>query len=227
MDGGGDSFARLHEFAACVAGAPDDTPLDEAALLIASVLRRDVDVDEALTTLDLIAAECPSPTFEGVRRHLFDTLGFGRVAPRGDPSDSFLDVVLARRCGLPILQATVIMEVSRRIGVTVHGVNLPLHFMVRDGGDVFADPASGEILDADGVRARFETLAQGQLAWSERHLRPVPARHIVIRMLTNLQAAYQQRRDPVRLALVARLRSTIPELAQEASAAARLGAVFN
>jgi regulator of sirC expression with transglutaminase-like and TPR domain len=55
----------------------------------------------------------------------------------------------------------------------------------------------------------------------------VPNRHIIIRMLTNLQASYQRRGDRVRLALVARMRASIPELAQEEAAAARLGAVFN
>jgi hypothetical protein len=46
-------------------------------------------------------------------------------------------------------------------------------------------------------------------------------------MLANLFASYRRRRDPVRLALVARMRASIPELAAEAAAAARLGAVFN
>lgn len=230
MDPGDDAFTRVRHFATLVSGDPASTPLDEAALALASVLRVRVDVEEAMTGLDTIAGECPSPTFEGLRRHLYESLGFaGDGARPEDPRNSFLDLVLARRRGLPILLATVVMEVGRRTGVPVLGVNMPMHFLVRDASseDAYLDPASGAMLDPDGVRAAFEAIAQGRMPWSDRHLRTVPARHIVIRMLTNLQAAYQRRSDPVRLALVARLRATIPELAEEAAVAARLGAVFN
>ena len=55
----------------------------------------------------------------------------------------------------------------------------------------------------------------------------VVARAIVTRMLANLYASYRRRRDPVRLALVAQMRTSIPELHTERRAAARLGAIFN
>jgi regulator of sirC expression with transglutaminase-like and TPR domain len=230
MEPGDDAFAPVRRFAELVDGDPAATPLDETALALAAVLRRGVDADEAITQLDAIAADCASPTFDGLRRHLYDTLGFGGDGTvADDPRNSFLDLVLARRAGLPILLATVVIEVGRRIGVSAEGVNMPLHFLVRDPArpDVYLDPVTGRALDDEGVREIFERMAAGRLAWSPRHLRTVPNRHIVIRMLTNLQASYQRRGDRVRLALVARMRASIPELAQEAAAAARLGAVFN
>jgi regulator of sirC expression with transglutaminase-like and TPR domain len=225
-----DPFAGVARFAALVTGEASATPLDEAALALAAVLRPAVDVDEAITALDTLAGDCPSPTFEGVRRHLYETIGFGGdPAGPDDPRNSFLDLVLARRRGLPILLATVMMEVGRRVGVPVEGVNMPMHFLVRDAerDGRYLDPVSGRLLDVDGVRVLFDSMAQGRLPWSERHLRTVPARHVVIRMLTNLQAGYQRRPDPVRVALVARLRAAIPELAQETPTAVRLSAVFN
>ena len=230
MEPSEDPFAGVARFAALVAGEPTATPLDEAALALATVLRPAVDVDEAITALDAMAGDCPSPTFEGVRRHLYGTIGFaGDPAGPDDPRNSFLDLVLARRVGLPILLATVMIEVGRRVGVPVLGVNMPMHFLVRDGErvDAFLDPVSGRVLDVDEVRVLFEGMARGRLPWTERHLRTVPNRHVVIRMLTNLQAGYHGRGDAVRLALVARMRATIPELAQEAPTAVRLSAVFN
>lgn len=230
MNPGDDAFAPVRHFAALVGGDPAATPLDEAALAVAAVLRGAVDADEAITQLDTIAAECPTPTFEGIRRHLYDGLGFGgdRAGP-DDPRNSYLDLVLARRIGLPIMVATVFLEVGRRVGVPARGVNMPMHFLVQDPTrpDVYVDPVTGRVHDRAGVRTRFEELAAGRLAWSDRHLRTVPNRHIVIRMLTNLNACYQRRGDHLRLALVARLRASIPELAQEAPAAARLGSLFN
>ena len=51
----------------------------------------------------------------------------------------------ARRRGLPILLATVMIEVGRRVGVAVVGVGMPMHFLVRDAADAdaFADPSPG------------------------------------------------------------------------------------
>lgn len=230
MDPGGDAWARISRFGDLVAGDPRSVPLDRAALALASVLRAGTDVEGAVAGLDELAAGCPDPTFDGLRRYLFDDVGFrGDREHYDDPRNSFLDVVLARRTGLPILLATVVMEVGRRAGVTAVGIGMPMHFLVRSADDIdcFADPFTGDALDRAGVRQLFERVAEGRLRWVEHYLEPVAPRAIVSRMLANLFASYRRRRDPVRLALVARMRASIPELAAEATAAARLGAVFN
>jgi regulator of sirC expression with transglutaminase-like and TPR domain len=48
-----------------------------------------------------------------------------------DPRNSCLNQVLDRRTGIPITLALVYMEVARRAGVLVEGVNSPGHFLVR------------------------------------------------------------------------------------------------
>ena len=220
----------MDAFAELVAGDPRSVAVDRAALAIAEVLRPATDGAGALDALDRFAAECPERTFDGLRRYLFHDLGFrGDREHYDDPRNSFLDLVLARRTGLPILLATVMMEVGRRADVPVVGIGMPMHFLVRCGRDTdrFADPFTGDALDGDGVRRMFEALAEGRLRWDDRYLEPVVARAIVTRMLANLYASYRRRRDPVRLALVARMRTSIPELHTERRAAARLGAIFN
>lgn len=229
MDPGAESFARLDRFAALVTGDAGDVPLDRSALAMAAVLRSR-QADGALAELDEIAAGCRVRTFDGLRRYLFDELGFGGDAEQyDDPRNSFLDVVLERRRGLPILLATVMIEVGRRGGIPVVGVGMPMHFLVRsaDDADVFADPFTGAALDRSGARARFEALSAGRLPWDDRHLEPTAPRLIVVRMLTNLRASYERRHDVVHLALVARMRASIPELRAEAGEAVRLSAVFN
>jgi regulator of sirC expression with transglutaminase-like and TPR domain len=184
-----------------------------------------------LGTLDELAAGCRDTTFDGLRRHLFDDLGFGGDRHEYDhPRNSFLDVVLERRRGLPILLATVMIEVGRRAGVPLVGVGMPMHFLVRAAADedAFVDPFTGEALDRQGVRRRFETMTGGRLPWDDRHLAATPARLIVVRMLTNLRASYDRRHDRLGVALVAKMRAAIPELASTAPAeAARLGGVLN
>lgn len=229
MEPASDPFAPYERFARLVSGAPDATPLDEAALAVAAILRRGVDPDESLVTLDALAAECRTPTFDGLRSHLWRDLGFGGGQGGDDPALSFLDLVLARRVGLPLLLGTVMIEVGRRVGVPVLGVNLPFHFVVCDPSreDVYVDPLTGAVCRGDELRALVARRSQGRLRCSDAHLRPVPARHIVVRLLTNLQGSYQRRSDALRLAMVARLRASIPELAPEIPQATRLGAVWN
>ena len=215
MDPGADAWGRLAGFADLVSGDPRSVEVDRAALALAAVLRPATDVAGALTALDRLAADCPDPTFDGLRRYLFHDLAFrGDREHYDDPRNSFLDLVLARRTGLPILLATVMMEVGRRAEVPVVGIGMPMHFLVRCGRDAdrFADPFTGDALDAAGVRRLFETMAEGRLRWDERYVEPVVARAIVTRMLANLYASYRRRRDPVCLALVARMRASIPEL---------------
>jgi regulator of sirC expression with transglutaminase-like and TPR domain len=230
MDPGQEQFLRLDRFAAVVSGPTPDVPLDVAALALSSVLRARP-ADGALDVLDALAAKCPERTFEGVRRHVFDDLGF--TGDRHDydaPRNSFLDVVLERRQGLPILLATVLIEVGRRAGVPIVGVGMPMHFLVRSGddADAFVDPFSGVALDRVGARRRFESMSGGRIPWDDHHLAPTPARLMVVRMLANLRASYERRHDRVGVALVARMQAAIPETGRAASAeATRLGAVFN
>jgi regulator of sirC expression with transglutaminase-like and TPR domain len=229
-DPGADVSARLARFAELVDGDAAAVPVDAAALALAAVLRPATDADGAMSGLDRLATACPDRTFEGLRRYLFDDVGFhGDREHYDDPQNSFLDLVLARRTGLPILLATVMMEVGRRAGVTVVGIGMPMHFLVRAGDDPdrFADPFGGHALGPDDARRMLETLSQGRLRWDDRYLEPVEPRAIVTRMLANLFAGYRRRGDPVRLALVAKMRAAIPELRAEATAAARLGAIFN
>jgi regulator of sirC expression with transglutaminase-like and TPR domain len=230
MDPGADAWGRLARFSELVQGDPRVVPVDSAALAMAAVLRSNTDTSAALATLDRLAVECPDTTFDGMRRYLFEDLAFrGDREHYDDPRNSFLDVVLGRRTGLPILLATVMMEVGRRADVPVVGIGMPMHFLVRSGRDAdhFADPFTGEALDTAGVRQLFETIAEGRLRWDDRYLEPVVARAIISRMLANLHASYRRRRDPLRLALVARMRTAIPELKAEARAAAQLSAILN
>jgi len=228
MEPGADPFGPLDRFRGVVAGPPDDVALDVASLAMTAVLAGPVDEAAALVQLDELSRGVTN--VDELLARLYGVHGFsGACPPVADPALSFLDRVLVTRTGLPILLGVVLMEVGRRAGLDVRPVNLPLHFMVADAArpGTFVDPCTGTVMDAAGVEAFLATWSSGRVPWSDRHLRVVPNRHVVIRMLTNLQSVYQGRRDPLRLALVGAMRAAIPELAQEQPAAVRLGAVFN
>jgi regulator of sirC expression with transglutaminase-like and TPR domain len=213
---------------------PDRTtvPLDEAALLISSAIQTGLHVDSWLAELDRLAAGCRIATAEGVADHLFGSEHFaGNRRAYYDWRNSCLDRVIATRTGIPISLSVLMIEVSRRLGIELHGVGMPAHFLVRpvDDPDVFFDPFDqGRHLDRHQVRTLFERVTAGQMAWNERYLDPTPHRDIVIRMLNNLKSVFAGRSDAVRLAIVMDLRSAVPELADtESTEIAATSAIFN
>ena len=194
----------------------DEFHLDEACLAMSSALQAPLDEIEWLASLDLLARECPTPTPEGVARHLFGELGFrGNTAAYYDWRNSCLDRVIDTRVGIPITLSVLMIEVARRIGVRLTGVGMPSHFLVRvgDSSDAFFDPfGGGSALDGAGARRLFEEVTRGQVEWHDHFLDPTPPEHIVIRMLNNLRSIFQGRHDNLRLALVMQMRGHIPQL---------------
>ena len=206
-------------------------PLDEAALLMSTALQSGVDLDRWLSALDELAERCPTATPEGVARHLFDDERFaGNRRAYYDWRNSCLDRVIASRTGIPISLSVLMIEVSRRLGIELHGVGMPAHFLVRpaDEPDVFFNPFDGgRRLDRLGARLLFEQVTEGQVTWNERYLDPTPNRDIAVRMLNNLKSVFAGR-DAIRLAIVMDLRSAVPELAElESAEIASTSAIFN
>lgn len=233
MDPGGSDLVarRLAEFAGLVAMSDDEMALDEAALAMSAVLQPRLDVIEWLSVLDEFAASCPTPTREGVLAHVFGELGFaGDRRSYGDWQNSCLDRVIDARRGIPITLSVVAIEVARRVGVSLHGIGMPAHFLVGDPSDPqwFCDPFhSGRVLSTTGAAALLAELTHGQIPWDPQHLRPVSTREVIARMLNNLKAAFAQRKDYVRLDLVMRMRIAMPEFGAEREQARRLRFVLN
>jgi regulator of sirC expression with transglutaminase-like and TPR domain len=225
--------AALARFKLAVDAHASDTvlDLDEAALSISGVLQPALDIDAWLTELDELAASCPSPTREGVVRHLFATGRFtGDRRTYNHWHNSCLDHVISTGHGIPITLAVVTIEVARRIGVHLEGVGMPAHFLVGDpaDGEWFLDPFhDGAVLDRDGCKALFTTIAGDGDRWRDSFLQPTPKRAVLVRMLNNLKAAFTRTGDRVRLAQVMRLRMAMPEITGEETEAVRALAVLN
>jgi regulator of sirC expression with transglutaminase-like and TPR domain len=205
-------------FVELVNGPTGELPLDEAALLIAQHAHPDLDPAVARAELDRLAAEVDGRTGAAVARALFQAGGFaGNTVDYGDPRNSYLDDVLARRLGIPITLSVVMIEVGRRCGVPIVGVGMPGHFLVRATEEeaVWFDPFhGGRALDENGCREVFERVIGGTMAFTSDLLRAVDTRSILSRMLANLQNTFVQR-EPASLPWVVRLRLSIPGLGLE------------
>lgn len=224
-------MSGVARFAELVARPQHAIPLDEAALVIAGHAYPTLDVAEGLHRLDELAGRCPLPTLEGLRRYLFDEVGFaGNTFDFADPRNSLLNEVLDRRLGIPISLAVVFMEVGRRLGVPLEGVGMPGHFIVRHLGEphVYVDAFAGTTLDDSGVEALYHRVHGESASFGSQVLPPAPPRAILARMLANLRQLYTLMGDPRSTGWVLLLRAAIPaantaERADVASAQAALG----
>lgn len=193
-----------------------DVPLDEAAFLVAAHAHPGLNLDDWLVRLDETAGRCVtarSPAQLG--EALFVEQGFaGNVEDYTDPRNSLLDDVIDRRLGIPITLSILMVEVGRRIGIPLHGVGMPGHFLVgaRDEPGVFVDPFSrGRVLDAAACREVFAALHGPDAPFSPSYLDPTGSRAVLLRVLNNLQRAYLER-SSVDAVWVARLRLRFAEL---------------
>jgi regulator of sirC expression with transglutaminase-like and TPR domain len=196
---------------------PDpDIPLDEAAALIAAHAHPGLDVDAVIGSLDTLAEGFGGDDADALARYLFVEQGFaGNSADYGDPRNSYLDDVLARRLGIPITLSIVMIEVGRRRALTVLGVGMPGHFLVRPAGDpnTWFDPFDhGRRLDRAGCRALFAAVRGAEEGFADDYLEPVGNRAILGRVLANLSATLV-RREPSAATWALRLRLRIPGLA--------------
>jgi regulator of sirC expression with transglutaminase-like and TPR domain len=182
-------------FADVVRSEPVDVGL--ACLLIGGEVSPDLDVDESLQQLDVMAEQTrwrmssrrPDDAAEALRRVLH--MGYRLRGSQDDFDDvrsSLLHEVLVRRRGLPILMSVVWTEVAARIGVQAHALGLPGRVLVMVGEPedehVVVDPwEEGRVLAQDEVAAR----AQGQ------PLAPMAANDLLLRLLTNVRVLASRR----------------------------------
>lgn len=214
-DGDAAREANRARFARLVARPDAEIDLAEGALAIAADGRTDVDAGASLERLErlaelvrvrLDAGDRSSVVLARLHDVLYEEAGFRppTSATFHDPRNSQLDRVLVRRIGLPISLAIVELEVAWRVGLPLHGIGLPGHFILGGPGGVLIDPAGGgRRLTPDDCQALLRgSLGEGVLFHSGM-LRPTGKRQILARVLRNLRSVHLARRDwPAALGIV-------------------------
>ncbi|MGH3719538.1 MAG: transglutaminase family protein [Pseudonocardiaceae bacterium] len=203
----------VEHFIALLAGRGPGPELDVGALTIAAGAVPDLDVGVWLRELDRLAEGVDS--LETLIHRLFVEAGFaGNTTNYYDPRNSLLDQVLGRRLGLPITLSVVCIEVGRRAGVSLEGVSMPGHFLVRPlATDHYLDAFNGGVLlDLAGCEALFRTANQAgpDVPFGRHLLTTAPRRAIFARILQNLRTAYRDLGRPADLEWVLRMRLALP-----------------
>ncbi len=210
--------ARLvDEFVHEATSADDNLP--HCALLMARVAYPELDPSPFLRQLQQMGATARDHLEIGlggspprrtrlriVTEFVYGQLGFvGNHEQYDDPRNSLLNDVLSRRTGIPITLALVFIDVARRAGLAVEGVNFPGHFLVRclpDGddratrGSLLVDPFHAGALLTDVECTRLLRANLGDEAVVEPGmLRTASKRDVLLRMLLNLKRAYLRLRS--------------------------------
>lgn len=193
---------------------PDLAP---AALLIARIEYPRLDASRYLDRLDRMGHAAadrlgvepdgnPRRQIEVLNDYLYGEEGFaGNRKQYDDPRNSFLNAVLDRRSGIPVTLALVYMEVARRAGLRVDGVNFPGHFLLKlhggaaaggGAGDLILDPFHrGAILSESDCRRLLRDHAGADAEFEPGLLAGATKLQILIRMLVNLKRVYVRMRS--------------------------------
>ena len=214
----------------------DDFPLLETAISLAQDEFPKMDIQQVLEEVDVLAARlkrrisASADALDKLRTlnsFFFEDMRFaGNVNHYDDPHNSYMNVVLSKRLGIPISLAVLWLELGQSLGLKVNGVSFPGHFLVKldlvypQVGHVVIDPFTGESLSRDDLAERLipwlpgaklgkpQAISDDALAF---HLEPAEPRQIIARMLRNLHEIYRRQDDQERLAKVrARLAVLLP-----------------
>ena len=198
-------------FRRLVEGPEEQIDLAEGALLIAKHADEELEVERYLARIDDLAArlraQIPEDGTEPERivalnRFMFGEQGFApNVEDYYDPRNSFLNQVLDRKVGIPISLSVLYIEVGRRIGLPLHGVAFPGHFLVKcnlEQGVVVLDPYCGGIsLRLQDLQQRLREVRGGEVSRAivAGMLVAANKKEILARMLRNLKAIYLEQHD--------------------------------
>ncbi len=127
---------------------------------------------------------------------LFDEAGFvGNSDDYYNPANSYIPAVLETHRGLPITLSLVYKAVAERVGLSVVGINAPLHFLaaVQDGERaMLVDPFfGGRVLSREEAFERIEQVSGRVIPRVDEMLPKATHRQWIGRILQNLMSIFE------------------------------------
>ncbi|GAB3184029.1 SirB1 family protein [Hydrogenophaga aquatica] len=209
------------EYFAALVREDDGFPLLEATAAVAMDEYPELDVQTVLGDVDQLLARLrrrlpadagPLQRLRMLNQFFFQDLGFGgNVNHYYDPDNSYLNVVLRTRRGIPITLAVLWLELAVGLGLQARGVNFPGHFMVKVNlpqGQVVIDPFTGQSLSREDLSERLEPFKRRNGLVDDfdvpvgLYLQSAQPRDILARVLRNLKEIHNAQEDWPRLVAV-------------------------
>jgi regulator of sirC expression with transglutaminase-like and TPR domain len=196
----------------------------ELALALAREEYPDLDVEAYLGELDGMAREARGYLggtlrcqVHGLCRYLFHEMGYrGNKQDYYDPRNSYLNQVMDLRTGIPITLSVLTMALGQRLGITIAGIGLPGHFIVKavdHERQILFDPFhGGRELTYDDCENLVRQVTGMPFEANCSSLRGLPLAQIVARLLTNLKMIYLKREEyPKAARVISRLWQLSPQ----------------
>lgn len=188
----------------------EEIDLLRGSLLIAQLDDPELEVAEYVRQVERMVEEIrrelprdspPAVRLAALDKYLFQENGFhGSRFEYYHRANSYLHRVIEDREGLPLTLSILYLELARRLEVTIEGIPLPGHFVVR-----FVDsepPATGDYIDVfeggkrltreAAVRKAAEVVGEKE---AEASLHPATRRQMLQRMLANLAGNAEREKD--------------------------------
>lgn len=189
------SFANLDD---------NGVQLAAGALLIAQSEYPELNIEDYLHQLDemadtvrerIQATLLPEQHIAELNRYLFEEKGFtGNTDNYYALGNNFLNFVLDKKTGIPITLGVVYIEVGRRAGLPLVGVNFPGHFLVkyqREHLDILLDVfENGSFMCEDALQAKLQDTLGDSASLESGMLTAATDKEILARILRNLTRAY-------------------------------------
>jgi regulator of sirC expression with transglutaminase-like and TPR domain len=145
----------------------------------------------------------PTQIIEKINDYLFTVQKFKpNTEDYYNPLNSYLNVVVERKRGIPITFCILYMKIARAVNFKMYPVNFPGHFLVKhiledNSGEIIVDPFNvGRIMDDYSLKTLLDqAYPQRNIPLTHALVEKTTAAHVVIRMLNNLKGSYYEAQD--------------------------------
>ena len=129
-----------------------------------------------------------------LNEYLFDDLGFhGAEEDYYDPGNSFLNIVLDKKTGIPITLSIIYTEVAKNIGLDLQIVGFPGHVIVKYKKEIILDPFyRGRLLAINDLEEILNRNFGEGIEFVPEYLNEATTEQLLTRLLRNLKNAYTQ-----------------------------------
>ncbi len=190
--------------------------LAEYALHLARILAySDLDVPAALARIDAMGQEAahlakksgnprrPTQIIEKTNDYLFNVQKFkANTEDYYNPLNSYLNVVIDRKTGIPITLAILYLSITRALNFKMYPVNFPGHLLVKhvledNSGEIIVDPFNGgRIMDDYSLKSLLDqTYPRQNIPLTHALAEKATPAQVIIRMLNNLKGSYYEAQD--------------------------------
>lgn len=201
----------IEEFADIVEmGIHDRKQLEGALFTLCKFGNPTLRVEEYKKKLDNLSAQIGSDIaytpsvnekMQIMLQYVFRELRFrGDSGDYHNPDNAYLDRVIDRRKGLPIMLSCIVMFMARRLDLPFYGVNMPIHFMLMyqtHNQEILIDPFDGGTLVTYNQCCYF--LKKNGINPKSEHLEKADEADILIRCIRNLIHSYAKKQDEKRV----------------------------